>query len=336
MAGITAAITAVQGYVPEDIMTNADLEKIVDTTDEWIRSRTGIEQRHILKGEGLGTSDMAVEAVNQLLAKRGIKAEDIDLLICATVTPDMVFPATANIICDKIGAKNAFGFDIGAACSGFLYALTTGAKFIESGTHKKVVVVGGDKMSSIIDYADRTTCVIFGDGAGAVLLEPNDEGYGICDTILKSDGAGRQFLHMKAGGSVKPASHETVNNKEHYVFQDGQPVFKAAVVNMAGVSAEIMERNNLTSDDIAWLVPHQANLRIIDATARRMGLSEEKVMINIQRYGNTTAGTIPLCLSDWEPRLKKGDNIILSAFGGGFTWGAIWLRWAYDGKDVAK
>lgn len=336
MAGITAAITAVQGYVPEDLLTNADLEKFVDTTDEWIRTRTGIEQRHILKGEGLGTSDMAVEAVKQLLEKRGIKADEIDLLICATVTPDMVFPATANIICDKIGAKNAFGFDIGAACSGFLYALTTGSKFIESGTHKKVVVVGGDKMSSIIDYEDRTTCVIFGDGAGAVLLEPNEDGYGVCDTILKSDGAGRQYLHMKAGGSVKPASHETVDNKEHYVFQDGQPVFKAAVVNMAGVSAEIMERNNLTSDDIAWLVPHQANLRIIDATARRMGLSEDKVMVNIQRYGNTTAGTIPLCLSDWEPRLKKGDNIILSAFGGGFTWGAIWLRWAYDGKDVAK
>ncbi|MFT5956355.1 MAG: 3-oxoacyl-[acyl-carrier-protein] synthase-3, partial [Flavobacteriales bacterium] len=245
-------------------------------------------------------------------------------------------PATANIICDKLGATNAFGFDIGAACSGFLYALTTGSKFIESGTHKKVVVVGGDKMSSIVDYSDRTTCVIFGDGAGAVLLEPNEDGYGVCDTILKSNGAGRKFLHMKAGGSVKPASHETIDNKEHYVFQDGQPVFKAAVVNMADVSAEIMERNNLTSDDIAWLVPHQANLRIIDATARRMGLPEDKVMINIQRYGNTTAGTIPLCLSDWEPQLKKGDNIILSAFGGGFTWGAVWLRWAYDGKDVAK
>ncbi|MDG1260375.1 MAG: ketoacyl-ACP synthase III [Flavobacteriales bacterium] len=336
MAGITAAITAVQGYVPDDLLTNADLEKIVDTTDEWIRSRTGIEQRHILKGEGLGTSDMAVEAVKKLLDKRGIAPEEIDLLICATVTPDMVFPATANIICDKLGAKNAFGFDIGAACSGFLYALTTGSKFIESGTHKKVVVVGGDKMSSIIDYEDRTTCVIFGDGAGAVLLEPDEDGYGVCDTILRSDGAGRQYLHMKAGGSAKPASHETVDAKEHYVFQDGQPVFKAAVVNMAGVSAEIMERNNLEADDIAWLVPHQANLRIIDATARRMGLSEEKVMVNIQRYGNTTAGTIPLCLSDWEPQLKKGDNIILSAFGGGFTWGAVWLRWAYDGKDVVK
>lgn len=336
MAGITAAITAVQGYVPDDLLTNADLEKIVDTTDEWIRSRTGIEQRHILKGEGLGTSDMAVEAVKKLLDKRGIAPEEIDLLICATVTPDMVFPATANIICDKLGAKNAFGFDIGAACSGFLYALTTGSKFIECGTHKKVVVVGGDKMSSIIDYEDRTTCVIFGDGAGAVLLEPDEDGYGVCDTILRSDGAGRQYLHMKAGGSAKPASHETVDAKEHYVFQDGQPVFKAAVVNMAGVSAEIMERNNLEADDIAWLVPHQANLRIIDATARRMGLSEEKVMVNIQRYGNTTAGTIPLCLSDWEPQLKKGDNIILSAFGGGFTWGAVWLRWAYDGKDVVK
>lgn len=334
MAEVKAAITAVQGYVPDDLLTNADLEKMVDTTDEWIRTRTGIEERHILKGENQGTSVMAAKAVEGLLEKRGISAEDIDLLICATVTPDMVFPATANIVCDKIGAKNAWGFDLGAACSGFLYALTVGSQFVESGKHKKVVVVGADKMSSIVDYEDRTTCVIFGDGAGAVLLEPTEETVGVMDSILYSDGAGREFLHMKAGGSQKPASAETVANKEHYVFQDGQPVFKSAVVSMADVSAEIMEKNNLTSEDVAWLVPHQANLRIIDATARRMGVGSDKVMINIQRYGNTTSGTIPLCLSDWEPQLKKGDNIILSAFGGGFTWGSVYLKWAYDGADV--
>lgn len=336
MGDIKAAITAVQGYVPEDILSNADLEKMVDTTDEWIRSRTGIEERRILKEPGKGTSDMAAEAVKGLLKKRGITADEIDLLICATVTPDMVFPATANVITDKIGAKNAWGFDVGAACSGFIYALTVGSKFIETGAHKKVVVVGADKMSAIIDYTDRSTCVIFGDGAGAVLLEPNTDGYGIQDSILHSDGAGRQFLHMKAGGSVRPASAETVANKEHYVFQDGQPVFKAAVVSMADVSAEIVEKNNLTADDIAWLVPHQANLRIIDATARRMGLPSERVMINIQRYGNTTSGTIPLCLWDWEDRLHKGDNIVLSAFGGGFTWGAVLVKWAIEGKTPAS
>ena len=329
MSSLKAAITAVQGYVPPDLLTNSDLEKMVDTTDEWIRSRTGVEVRHILKGEGLGTSDMAVEAVNGLLKKRGITAMDIDLLICATVTPDHVFPATANIICDKIGAKNAFGYDIGAACSGFIFALVTGSQFIETGKYKKVVIVGADKMSSIIDYTDRSTCVIFGDGAGAVLLEPTEEGVGIMDSVLKSDGNGRHYLHQKAGGSVKPASHETVDNKEHYVFQDGQPVFKAAVVGMADVSEEIMERNKLTADDVAYLVPHQANLRIIDATARRMGVGNEKVMINIQKYGNTTSGTIPLCLWDWESKLKKGDNLVLAAFGGGFTWGAIYVKWAY-------
>lgn len=329
MSSLKAAITAVQGYVPPDLLTNSDLEKMVDTTDEWIRTRTGVEVRHILKGEGLGTSDMAVEAVNGLLKKRGITAMDIDLLICATVTPDHVFPATANIICDKIGAKNAFGYDIGAACSGFIFALVTGSQFIETGKYKKVVIVGADKMSSIIDYTDRSTCVIFGDGAGAVLLEPTEENVGIMDSVLKSDGNGRHYLHQKAGGSVKPASHETVDNKEHYVFQDGQPVFKAAVVGMADVSVEIMERNNLTSDDVAYLVPHQANLRIIDATARRMGVGSEKVMINIQKYGNTTSGTIPLCLWDWESKLKKGDNLVLAAFGGGFTWGAIYVKWAY-------
>lgn len=329
MSRITAAITAVHGFVPPDILTNFDLEKMVDTNDEWIRTRTGIETRHILRGEGLGTSDMAVEAVNGLLKKRGISAEELDLVICATVTPDFVFPATANVISDKIGAKNAWSFDVNAACSGFIYALTTGSQFIETGKYKKVLVVGADKMSSIIDYTDRATCIIFGDGGGAVLLEPTTEGVGIIDSILHSDGAGRAYLHQKAGGSVKPASHETVEKGEHYVFQDGQPVFKAAVKNMADVSVEIMERNNLTSDDVAYLVPHQANLRIIDATAHRMGLGTDKVMVNIQKYGNTTAGTIPLCLWDWEKKLKKGDNIILAAFGGGFTWGAVYLKWAY-------
>jgi len=329
MTQIRAAITALGGYVPPDILSNADFEQMVDTTDAWIKSRTGIETRHILKGEGLGTSDMAVEAVKQLCIKRKIEPNDIDLLICATVTPDHQFPATANIITDKLGAKKAWGFDVGAACSGFIYALNVGAQFIETGKHKKVVVVGADKMSSIMDYTDRATCILFGDGAGAVLLEPTTETFGIMDAILKSDGHGRHFLHQKAGGSVKPASAETVSNREHFVFQDGQPVFKAAVVGMAEVSAEIMEKNKLTADDIAWLVPHQANLRIIDATARRMGIGNDKVMINIQKYGNTTAGTIPLCLSDWEGRLKTGDNLILAAFGGGFTWGAVYLRWAY-------
>ena len=324
-----AAITAVGGYLPPDLLTNADLEKMVDTTDEWIKTRTGISTRHILKGEGLGTSDMGAEAVKQLCAKRGITPMDIDLLICATVTPDHQFPATANIISDKIGAKNAWSFDVGAACSGFIYALTVGTQFIESGKHKKVVVVGADKMSSIVDYSDRTTCVLFGDGAGAVLLEPSVDETGILDSILRTDGNGRHYLHQKSGGSVSPASAETVSKKEHYVFQDGQPVFKAAVVGMADVSAEIMEKNGLSSEDVAWLVPHQANLRIIDATARRMGVGNEKVMINIHKYGNTTAATIPLCLVDWENQLNKGDNIILAAFGGGFTWGSVYVKWAY-------
>jgi 3-oxoacyl-[acyl-carrier-protein] synthase-3 len=324
-----AAITAVGGYLPPDLLTNADLEKMVDTTDEWIKTRTGISTRHILKGEGLGTSDMGAEAVKQLCDKRGITPMDIDLIICATVTPDHQFPATANIISDKIGAKNAWSFDVGAACSGFIYALTVGTQFIESGKHKKVVVVGADKMSSIVDYTDRTTCVLFGDGAGAVLLEPTADETGILDSILKTDGNGRHYLHQKSGGSVSPASAETVSKKEHYVFQDGQPVFKAAVVGMADVSAEIMEKNGLSSEDVAWLVPHQANLRIIDATARRMGVGNEKVMINIHKYGNTTAATIPLCLVDWENQLNKGDNIILAAFGGGFTWGSIYVKWSY-------
>ncbi len=329
MQKITAAITGVGGYVPEYRLTNFELEKMVDTNDEWIRTRTGIEERRILKGEGLGSSDMAVPAVQELCRKRGIAPEEIECIICATVTPDMVFPATANLIADKIGAVNAFGFDLSAACSGFLFALSTGASFIESGRYKKVVVVGVDKMSAIIDYSDRATCIIFGDGAGAVLLEPNEEGYGIQDSILRSDGSGSKYLHMKAGGSAKPASVETVLAKEHYAYQEGQAVFKFAVKGMADVSYELMERNNLTADDVAWLVPHQANLRIIDATANRMGLPKEKVMINIQKYGNTTAGTLPLCLWDWESQLKKGDNIILAAFGGGFTWGATWLKWAY-------
>lgn len=330
MQKLQAAVTAVGGYLPEYRLTNFELEKMVDTNDEWIRTRTGIEERRILKEEGKGSSDLAVPAVLEACRKRGIGPEEIDCLICATVTPDLVFPATANIICDKAGAKNAFGFDVGAACSGFLYALTTGAAFIESGRYKKVMVVGVDKMSSIIDYSDRSTCIIFGDGAGAVLLEENTEGNGVLDSILKSDGSGRQYLHMKAGGSVKPSTVETVLAKEHFVYQEGQAVFKFAVKGMADVSYELMQRNNLTADDIAWLVPHQANLRIIDATANRMGLAKEKVMINIQKFGNTTAGTLPLCLWEWESRLKKGDNLILAAFGGGFTWGATWLKWAYN------
>lgn len=327
---ITAAITAVGGYVPEDKLTNADLEKMVDTTDEWIRTRTGISERRILKGENKGVSAMAAPAVENLLRKRGIKAEEIDCLICCTVTPDMSFPATANIICDKIGAVNAFGFDLSAACSGFLFGVTTGTSFIESGRYKKVVVVGADKMSAIIDYTDRKTCVLFGDGAGAILLEPNTEGYGIQDSILKSDGSGAHYLKLPAGGSARPASVETVNAKEHFIYQEGQQVFKFAVKGMADVSYELLERNKLTGDDIAWLVPHQANKRIIDATANRMGLDPNKVMINIQRYGNTTSATIPLCLWEWESQLKKGDLIVLAAFGGGFTWGATLIKWAYD------
>lgn len=329
MGNIKAAITSVGGYVPEFVMTNKELEKIVDTNDEWITSRTGIKERRVLKGEGLATSDMAVEAVKDILKKKQLDPLDIDLIIVATVTPDMPFPSTANIVSDKLGAKNAFSFDLSAACSGFLYALVTGQKFIESGTHKKVIVIGADKMSSIIDYEDRTTCIIFGDGAGAVLLEPTEEQNGIQDSILKSDGSGKELLNIKGGGSLNPASTETLKNKLHYVYQEGKQVFKFAVTNMADVSAEIMERNNLTGNDVDWLVPHQANLRIISATADRMNLPAEKVMINIQKYGNTTAGTIPLCLWEWENQLKKGDNLILAAFGGGFTWGSVYLKWAY-------
>ncbi len=329
MTKITAAITAVGGYVPETKLTNFDLEKMVDTNDEWIRSRTGISERRILKEPGKGSSDMAVPAIEEILRKKGLDPKEIDCIICATVTPDMIFPATANIIADKIGATNAWGYDMSAACSGFLFALSTGAMYIESGRYKKVIVVGVDKMSAIIDYTDRTTCIIFGDGAGAVLLEPSTDGLGIQDTIMKSDGSGRHYLHIKAGGSLKPATAETVAAREHFAYQEGQAVFKFAVKGMADVSAELLERNNLTGDDIAWLVPHQANLRIIDATANRMGLSKEKVMINIQKYGNTTAATLPLCLWDWEKQLNKGDKIVLAAFGGGFTWGATLLTWAY-------
>lgn len=329
MGKITAAITGVEGYVPDQVMTNKDLEKIIDTTDEWITTRTGIRERRILE-EGKGTSEMGVKAVNKLLKKKNIDPSEIDLVICATVTPDYPFPATANVISDKTGIKNAWSFDINAACSGFIYALSTGAQFIETGKYKKVVIVGADKMSSIIDYQDRTTCVIFGDGCGAVLLEPNEEGLGVLDSVLKSDGEGRKHLIQPAGGSVNPPTHETVDERLHYVHQEGKAVFKYAVTNMAEVSADIMNRNNLKSEDVDWLVPHQANLRIIDATATRMGLPSEKVMINIQKYGNTTAGTIPLCLWDWEKQLKKGDSLVLSAFGGGFTWGAIYLKWAYN------
>jgi 3-oxoacyl-[acyl-carrier-protein] synthase-3 len=332
MTKINAAITGIQGYVPDYVLNNKELEKLVDTNDEWIVSRTGIKERRILKDKNKGSSDLGTAAVNGLLKKTNTRAEDIDLLICATATPDMLFPSTACLIANKIGAGNICAFDIMAACSGFLYALTTASKFIESGTYKKVIVVGCDKMSSIVDYTDRTTCVIFGDGAGAVLLEPNFDGLGIQDTILRSDGGGGEFLHQKAGGSLHPASHKTVDAREHFVYQDGQPVFKAAVKSMADVSEEIMKRNNLTADDVAWLVPHQANKRIIDATSRRMGVGDEKVMLNIEKYGNTTTGTSPLCLWDWETQLKKGDNLVLAAFGGGFTWGSIYLKWAYDSK----
>ncbi len=332
MDKLRAIVTGIHGYVPEYRLTNKELESLVDTNDEWIMSRTGIKERRILKGENQGTSVLGIEAVKGLLEKTGTDPLDVELIICATVTPDMPFPATANIIADKVGAKNSFSFDIGAACSGFLYALQLGAQFIQAGTHKKVVVVGADKMSAIVDYQDRTTCILFGDGAGAVLLEPTTEKMGVIDAILKADGSGENYLHMKAGGSRKPATLETIANREHYAYQEGATVFKFAVTNMADVSAEVMERNGLTGDDIAWLVPHQANKRIIDATANRMGVGPEKVMMNIERYGNTTAATIPLCLWEYESQLKKGDNLILAAFGGGFTWGAIYLKWALDPK----
>lgn len=328
MNKITAVITGVQGYVPEHVLSNEDLTKIVDTSDEWITTRTGIKERRIMKNGA--SSDMAAEAVKSLLKKKNIDPLEIELVVLASVTPDHLFPSTANILCDKVGMTNAWGFDLLAACSGFLFALTTASQFIENGRYKKVLVVGVDKMSSIVDYTDRTTCIIFGDGAGVVLLEPNEEGLGIQDHILRTDGSGREFLIQQGGGSVNPATIDSVEKRMHFVKQEGLQVFKFAVTKMADVSVEIMERNNLSSEDVAWLVPHQANLRIIDATANRMGVSNDKVMINIQKYGNTTAGTLPLCLWDYEKQLKKGDNIILSAFGGGFTWGSIYLKWAYN------
>ncbi len=335
MTQIKAAITGICGYVPDYILTNAELETLVDTSDEWITSRTGISERRILKGEGKGTSHMGAEAVKGLLRKTNTKPEEIDLLICSTTTPDFVFPASANIISDMVGAKNAFSYDMQAACSGFLYGMSAGAQFIETGRYKKVVIVGADKMSSIVDYQDRSTCIIFGDGAGAALLEPNTDGYGLIDFVLKSDGSGVNHLVQKAGGSRRPPSLETVTNREHYIYQEGAAVFKFAVTNMAEAAARIMERNDLKSDMVQWLCPHQANKRIINATAERMGISEDKVMINIHKYGNTTNATLPLALWDYESQLKKGDNIVFAAFGGGFTWGSAYLRWAYNGAGVA-
>ncbi|HEX3007309.1 MAG TPA: beta-ketoacyl-ACP synthase III [Bacteroidales bacterium] len=329
MNNIRAAITGIEAFLPEYRLTNEELSRLVDTSDEWIMQRVGIKERRILKGD-LATSDMGAEAVKKLLTKTGVSADEIDLILCATVTPDMFFPSTACIIADKVGIKNAWGFDISAACSSFLFILETANKFIASGQYKKLIVVAGDKMSSITNYSDRTTCPLFGDASVALLIEPTTEDVGVMDSILKIDGSGRQFLYMKAGGSHRPASHETVEMGEHYIHQEGQTVFKVAVSKMADVSVEMMERNNITPEELAWLVPHQANLRIIDATGRRMGLPKEKVMINIERYGNTTAATIPLCLWEREKELKKGDKLILSAFGGGFTWGSIYLKWAYN------
>lgn len=333
MSKITATITGIGGYVPEYRLTNDELSRMVDTNDEWIMTRIGIKERRILKEKGKGSSELGTEAVNQLLEKTGTSPDEIDLLICPTVTPDMQFPATANIISDKTGIRNAFSYDLNAGCSGFLYALSTASKFIESGRYKKAIVVGAEKMSSIVDYQDRATCPIFGDGAGAVLLEPTEENYGILDEIMQVDGSGRVHLHQKAGGSVKPATHQTVDSREHYIYQEGQQVFKAAVAKMADVSVEIMERNGVAPEDLNWLIPHQANMRIIEATARRMGIKREQVMINIQRYGNTTAATLPLCLWEWEEKLNKGDNLIFATFGAGFTWGSIYMRWGYDGSS---
>lgn len=332
MTKIRAAITGVGGYVPEYILTNDELSKMVDTSDEWIMTRIGIKTRRILKGENKGTSDMGAEAVKQLLAKTNTQPEEVDMIICGVVTPDMLFPATANIIADKVNIRNAFGFDLNAGCSSFLYALTAASKFVESGTHKKVIVVGADKMSSIVDYTDRSTSPIFGDGAAAVMLEPTTEDVGLIDSILHSDGAGRVHLHQKAGGSMRPPTYDTIDARQHFIYQEGQPVFKWAVSKMADVSVEMMERHGITSETLTWLVPHQANMRIIEATANRMGIRRDQVMINIQRYGNTTSATLPLCLWEWESQLKKGDNLILAAFGAGFTWGALYLKWAYDGN----
>ncbi|HDZ41875.1 MAG TPA: ketoacyl-ACP synthase III [Bacteroidetes bacterium] len=332
METLRAAITGVNAWFPEYRLTNDELATMVDTSDEWIMQRVGIKERRILKGKNQGTSVLGAEAVKGLLKKTGTRADEVDLLICATVTPDMMFPATANIISDKVGIKNAFSFDLNAACSGFLFALQTAAEYVKSGRYKKVILVGADKMSSITDYTDRTTCPLFGDAAGAILLEPTTQDMGIIDHLFHTEGSGRQFLYLKAGGSERPASHETVDAREHFIFQEGQTVFKFAVSSMADVAVEVMKRNKLEARDVAWLVPHQANLRIIDATGRRMGLDPSQIMINIEKFGNTTAATIPLCLWEYEDRMKRGDNIILAAFGGGFTWGALYLKWAYDTK----
>ncbi len=332
MNKIKATITGIDAYVPDYVLTNEELSQMVDTSDEWIMSRVGIKERRILKGEAQGTSVMAAEAVKRLLKKTNTSPDEIDFVICATITGDMAFPATSCIVSDLVGIKNAFAFDLNAACSGYIYALVTAAMFVESGQYKKVVLIGADKMSSITDYTDRTTCALFGDAATATLIEPTTEDFGVLDHIFGSDGYGRHLLYMKAGGSLYPASHETIDRREHYLYQDGQPVFKYAVSKMADVSVEIMKKNNLAPNDLTWLVPHQANMRIIDATARRMGILPEQVMINIEKYGNTTAATIPLCLWEWENKLKKGDNLILTAFGGGFTWGAVYLKWGYDQK----
>lgn len=326
-----ASITAIAGYVPDTLLTNADLEKLVDTNDEWITTRTGIKQRHILKEKGKATSDMGTEAVLELLKKTNTDPSEIDLVLCGTVTGDMAFPATANIICDKVGIKNAHSFDINAACCGFLYTLDAASKFVASGSYNKVIVVGADMMSSIVDYTDRSTCVIFGDGAGAVLLEPSNDENGIIDSVLRSDGMGREYLYQKGGGSLHPASHETVDNKDHYLTQEGRTVFKYAVNGMVSSMKEVMERNNLTRDDITWVVPHQANKRIIESVGNMLDFPPERVMMNIQDYGNTTAATIPLALRDYEHLLKKGDKVLLTAFGGGFTWGTTYLKWGYNG-----
>lgn len=334
MTKIRAAITGVGGYLPDYVLTNHELSQIVDTTDEWIMSRIGIKTRHILNEEGKGSSALAVPAIQELFEKTDTSPEDIDFVLCATVTPNHQFPATANIISDKLGIKNAFSFDINAGCSGFLYAMETASRFIESGQYKKIVVVGAEKMSSIVDYTDRATSPIFGDGAGAVLLEPASDENGVIDSTLLSDGSGRVHLHQKAGGSVMPATEETVKNRLHFIYQEGQPVFKSAVAHMADTSVEMMQKHNIAPDNLDWLVPHQANLRIIEATAKKMGIKKEQVMINIDRYGNTTAATLPLCLWDYENQLKKGDNLILSTFGAGFTWGAMYLKWSYDGSKV--
>jgi len=332
MNNIHAAITGIGAFLPEYRLTNEEISRLVDTSDEWIMQRIGIKERRIMKGEGLATSDMGVAAIKELLEKTGTKAEEIDLLICATITPDSPLPATANVISHKAGLVNAWSFDLTAACSGFVYALTTGAKFVESGQYKKVIILGADMMSSITNYKDRTTCPLFGDGAAAVMLEPTTENLGVMDHINRVDGGGAQYLQIKSGGSMKPATHESIDNDEHLIYQEGQTVFKTAVSNMADVAVEMMQKHHITVKDLSWVVPHQANMRIIDAVGRRMGIDKQKVMVNIQNYGNTTAATIPLCLYDYEKQLRKGDNIILVAFGAGFTWGTIYLKWAYDPK----